>query len=119
MARDAAGLVARDELALTCERDRFDDDAGFLGDLADHGLMQRLAHFNNATRKGVQARARALGAPRHQHMPVAYDRGADGQIRPLRIHPRIVHDDFALSMILSENRCPLFGIMLIVRTARR
>ena len=74
MARHAAGLVARDELAMARERDRLDRDAGFLRHLAHDRLVQRLAGLDHAARQREHAGARALGAPRDQHVAVADDR---------------------------------------------
>src|ERR1043165_10020578 len=47
--------------------------------------------LNDTARQRVEAGARALGAPRHQHAAVADDGGRDRQIRPVRIHAGVGH----------------------------
>ena len=83
--------VAHDHLAVAGERDRLDGERGLFAHFADDRLEQRLAGFDDAARQRVEVERRLARAAYHQHLAVADDGGADGEIGTLRIGARVGH----------------------------
>src|SRR5215472_5672205 len=89
MPLDTPGGIAGDGLAESDQFDRLDIERSLLADLADDGLLQRLAKLDAAARQRIDAFGRRPAARHDEHFAVAEDRGADRQDRPRGISPTV------------------------------
>ena len=77
--------VANDHLAMTGQRDRLDYERGFLAHFANDRIGQDSPGSTTPPGRRVEIQRRFARAPHHEHLAVADDGGADGQIGTLRI----------------------------------
>jgi hypothetical protein len=85
---DPSGGIALDHLAIACQHERLDFEAGLFADLADHRVNERLTEFDPAAGQGIEAMGGRRGAADDQHPAVAEDGGADREIGPRWINSR-------------------------------
>src|SRR5262249_32995205 len=97
------GLPIADEgFAEARERNRFDRQAGLLAHLAYHGLCERLADLDHASRQAEQAMGWRTCAPHHEYLAIAHDGGAHREVGTLGIGSCIRHGGGLSKSIMKE-----------------
>src|SRR5262249_37368315 len=94
--------IADDGFAEARERNRFDRQAGLLAHLAYHGLCERLADLDHASRQAEQAMGWRTCAPHHEYLAIAHDGGAHREGGTLGIGSCIRHGGGLSKSIMKE-----------------